>query len=47
LESNTNLLNPSGWNAITSVVVTGATQSVFIPTNGLNNACFFRLNFPP
>ena len=47
LESTTNLLNPAGWTARASIVVTGATQTVTIPGNGLGNPCFFRLSFPP
>ena len=47
LESTTNLANPGGWTNRASIVATGATQSVFISTNGLGNRCFFRLSFPP
>jgi hypothetical protein len=47
LESTTNLLNPAGWTARASIVVTGATQTVRISTNGLGNPCFFRLQFTP
>jgi thermolabile hemolysin len=47
LESATNLGSQLAWTVRASIVVTNINQTVFIPTNGLGNSHFFRLNFPP
>jgi phospholipase/lecithinase/hemolysin len=46
LQSSTNLAQ-TNWTTRATVAVTNLNQTVFIPTNGLGNPIFFRLNFPP
>jgi thermolabile hemolysin len=47
LESTTSLRPPMTWTVRASIVATSATQSIAIPTSGLSNPSFFRVNFPP
>ena len=46
LQSITNLAQ-TNWTTRAPVTVSNLNQTVFIPTNGLGNPVFFRLNFPP
>jgi phospholipase/lecithinase/hemolysin len=47
LEVSTNFLDPNGWSTNVSFVVTGATQSVYLPASSQAKTSFFRLNFSP
>ena len=46
LESSTNLFNSTGWSVRAKIVVTQATQTFVLPTLGLGEEIYFRLNFP-